>query len=503
LKSPTPVSILPGLALVLGVAWMARAAHGRVPPDIGRLVGEVIFAVLFGLIIANVLRLPKLVQPGIAFAFKTLLRAAIVLLGATFSFFTALSIGGRALLMVVGLMSLALLAAHALGRLLGVPGKVATLIGVGTAVCGNTAISAVAPVIGARDEETSFAIATNTLFGTLAVFAYPVLGHALGMSHAAFGTWAGTAVNDTSQVVATGFAFSQSAGSVATVVKLTRNMLMGGVIILMGLIYAGGGQGTAGSLGSRLKQSVPVFVLGFLGMCLLNTFGVVAWASQHAGRDLIADAQTAAKALILMALAGVGLATVLGGVRDGSRHLGDQLRHDPIPRRRRRLGPDAAAARMDRRDPGEMARLVDRELCRLRHRPDPQHQRDGGGTVRRSSGGADLPLSMWTLMTVLAMLVAPQASLSTPANVWAEPTRGILAQRCGQCHVPNLPTSVPRALVVFDLTADPWYGRLTHDQLDDLLRRIRSVKSLPESDLAIVESFVRCARDLECAPSSP
>jgi len=275
----------------------------------------VIFAVLIGLVMGNVFRIPKLAQPGITFAFRTLLRAAIVLLGATFSFAAVLAIGGRALLMVVLLMTLALITAHALGRLLRVPGKLSTLIGVGTAVCGNTAISAVAPVIGAKDEETSFAIATNTLFGTLAVFAYPMLGHALGMSDAAFGTWAGTAVNDTSQVVATGFAYSAAAGKVATVVKLTRNSLMGAVIILMGLIYAGGGQGTAGSLWQRLKQSVPSFVIGFLGMCLLNTLGAVAWASQSLGRDLTLDAQTAAKFLILVALAGVGLGTRIDAMR--------------------------------------------------------------------------------------------------------------------------------------------------------------------------------------------
>ena len=114
--------------------------------------------------------------------------------------------------MVIALMALALFTAHALGRWLGVPDKLSTLIGVGTAVCGNTAISAVSPVIRAKDEETSFAIATNTLFGTLAVFAYPLIGHAVGMSPAAFGTWAGTAVNDTSQVVATGFAYGVDAG---------------------------------------------------------------------------------------------------------------------------------------------------------------------------------------------------------------------------------------------------------------------------------------------------
>ena len=315
MKSPTPISILPGLGLAVAVALAARYAHGRVPPATGRLVGEVIFAVSIGLVIGNVLRIPKFAQPGIKFAFQTLLGMAIVLLGATCSFTVALSIGGRALLIVASLMTLALITAHALGRLLGVPGKLATLIGVGTSVCGNTAISAVAPVIGSRDEETSFAIATNTLFGTLAVFAYPVLGHALGMGDAAFGTWAGTAVNDTSQVVATGFAFSAGAGQLATVVKLTRNMLMGGVIIAMGLLYARGGQGTAGSLGQRVKLSFPPFVLGFLGMCLLNTLGFFAWSSHFVGRDLMADAQSAAKFLILLALAGVGLGTRLDAMR--------------------------------------------------------------------------------------------------------------------------------------------------------------------------------------------
>jgi uncharacterized integral membrane protein (TIGR00698 family) len=315
LKSSNPLSVLPGLALVVAIALAARVVHDRVPRHFGSLVGEVIFAVALGLLVGNIFRIPKLAQPGIRFAFQTVLRAAIVLLGATFSFTAALSIGGRAIGMVVALMTLALITAHLLGRVLETPGKLASLIGVGTAVCGNTAISALAPVIGARDEETSFAIATNTLFGTLAVFAYPVIAHAFGMSDAVFGTWAGTAVNDTSQVVATGFAYSAAAGKIATVVKLTRNTLMGGVILVMGLLYAGGGQGKAGSLKDRVKQSVPVFVLGFLGMCLLNTLGVVAWLSRQVHRNLAGDAQTAAKFLIVVALSGVGVGTTFGAMR--------------------------------------------------------------------------------------------------------------------------------------------------------------------------------------------
>jgi len=286
--------------------------HARVPASTGKLVGEVIFAVGIGLVVGNVFRIPESMRAGIKFAFQTLLRLAIVLLGATFSFGAALSIGGRAIGMVVFLMTLTLSTAWLLGRWLGVPSRLAALIGVGTAVCGNTAISATAPVIGARDEETAFAIATNTLFGTLAVFAYPIFGHALGLGDAAFGTWAGTAVNDTSQVVATGFAYSAAAGNVATVVKLTRNTLMGAVILVMGLCFH---SGRSASLVQRIRQSVPPFVLGFLGMCVLNSVGAVAAASGLLGRDLASDAQFAAKLLILIALAGVGVGTRLSAMR--------------------------------------------------------------------------------------------------------------------------------------------------------------------------------------------
>ena len=107
------------------------------------------------------------------------------------------------------------------------------------------------------------------------------------------------------------------------------------------------------------------------------------------------------------------------------------------------------------------------------------------------------------LIMLLATIDAGPAPAMSTTNRWAEPTRGILAQHCGQCHLPNLPTSVPRALVVFNLSEDPWYGRLTHDQLDDLLRRVRAIKDLPEQDAAIVDSFVRCARETNCPTVRP
>ncbi|MEM1202693.1 MAG: putative sulfate exporter family transporter [Acidobacteriota bacterium] len=303
------LDLLPGLALVFATAALARGVHRLLPEGPQKTLGEVIFAVLLGLVLGNVFPLPESSRSGIRFAFHTLLRWAIVLLGARLSLGEVASIGVKALGMVVILMTLALLVAHGLGRVLGVPPRLASLIGVGTSVCGNSAISATAPVIGARDDEVSFAVATNTLLGTLAVFLYPLIGAALGFGDAAYGTWAGTAVNDTSQVVAAGYAFSDGAGDIATTVKLTRNALMGVVIVVMGLLYSRSETAEATPFARRLRQSVPPFVLGFLALALLRTFGVLDAASGALGIDVVATLGAVAKGLILMALAGVGLGT--------------------------------------------------------------------------------------------------------------------------------------------------------------------------------------------------
>jgi len=311
------LDVLPGLALAVLVGLAARLVHHYLPAHVAGALGEVIFAVLIGLLLGNLVPLPDSLAPGIRFSFQTVLRAAIVLLGASFSFQQVLAIGGKAVGMIAILMSLALATAHFLGRLAGVPGRLATLIGVGTAVCGNSAIVATAPVIRARDEEVSFAVATNTLFGTLAVLLYPVIGRLLHFGDAQFGTWVGTAVNDTSQVVAAGFAYSEAAGRLATAVKLTRNALMGLVIVGVGIAYARTGDATSapGDGWARFRQSFPLFVLGFLAMALLNSVGGVRWLSGAVGHDLGAILRETSRAMILVALAGVGLSTRLEAMR--------------------------------------------------------------------------------------------------------------------------------------------------------------------------------------------
>ena len=295
--------IAPGLVLAIAVALAVRLLHGMLPAAAGAAIGEVLLAVLGGIVLGHAFTLPAAVAPGLRFAYDTVLRTGIVLLGATLSLGQVLHVGGKALGMILALMAVALLLAHLLARAAGIPPRLGSLLAVGTAVCGNSAIVATAPVIGARDDEVSFAVATNTLVGTAAVFLYPVLGHALGLTDGAYGTWAGTAVNDTSQVLAASFAWTEGAGRLATTVKLTRNALLGLVVLAMGLLYAREGEAK-----ERTGPWIPAFVLGFLALAVLKSLGLI-------GAELSKSAQDASKLLVLVALAGVGLSTRLSAMR--------------------------------------------------------------------------------------------------------------------------------------------------------------------------------------------
>jgi uncharacterized integral membrane protein (TIGR00698 family) len=279
-----------------------------------RIISEVTVGIALGLIVANVVRLPAAVKPGIKLSMGPLLRLGIVLLGARLSFGDVLATGVGALLVIVACMAFALAAVMFLARLAGLPPRLAALLAVGTAVCGNSAIAATAPVIEAEERDVSFAVATITLFGTLAVLLYPLIGHGLALGDAAFGHWAGVAVNDTSQVTATGFAYSVAAGEVATIVKLTRNTLMGPLIVVIGILYLRSGLARSADQvrsKSRLQwlKLVPLFVVGFVALAALNSLGLIPSA-------LLPAINEASKALILVALVGVGLNTDVSRLRE-------------------------------------------------------------------------------------------------------------------------------------------------------------------------------------------
>jgi len=270
---------------------------------------EVLVAVLLGIVVANSGLLPATASPGLRFAVQRVLRLGIILLGARLSLQDVAQIGAGAFLLVVAMMTIAFSFAIVAGRLAGLPRPLALLIGVGTAVCGNSAIVATAPVIDAEDRDVSFAVATITLFGTLAVFAYPLIGHALGLASPVFGVWSGVAVNDTSQVVAASAAYSPEARDVATVTKLVRNTLMAPLIVLIAWWWGRYARPVSDqAVRSGALRAFPLFVLGFLFMAMLRSIGVI-------DRPLAASIDEIARACILVALAGVGLSTRIAEMR--------------------------------------------------------------------------------------------------------------------------------------------------------------------------------------------
>lgn len=303
---------LPGLALLVAVAAPAILVQSQITVSGKAVVSAVAIAIVIGVLLRNLVGLPDSCKPGVSFAVKRLLRIGIALLGAQLSLAQVLRTGGKAVLIVAACIVLAILAVRFFSMRMGLSDRLGTLLGVGTSICGVSAIVATAPAIEAKQEETSLAVATITVFGLLAVVVYPLLGRLLGLTDGFFGTWAGTAVNDTSQVVATGLIYSQSAGEVATVVKLTRNLFMAPVIVVLSSIYlararsAEGGAAKTG--GISLKTAVPGFVLGFLAMAVLNSIGAFP-------ADALDVIRTASNWLIVIALGGVGVETNLASLR--------------------------------------------------------------------------------------------------------------------------------------------------------------------------------------------
>ena len=295
----------PGLAAAAVVAVVARFMASWLPGAFS----EVLLAVWIGLVIASVGRLPSSTDRGLRFSQQRVLRLGIVLLGARLSLGDIASIGAGALGLIVLCMSAVFAFVLFVGSLASLPRRLVLLIGVGTAVCGNSAIIATAPVVKAEEREVSFAVATITLFGTLAVFIYPLVGSLLQLSNVTFGLWSGVAINDTSQVLAASAAYSSESRDIATVVKLVRNTLMAPLILLIALCWSrsGAAVGDKQAHQSALK-AFPLFVLGFLAMALLRSVGLIDTEPARLLDEI-------AKACIVVALAAVGLSTRIGLLR--------------------------------------------------------------------------------------------------------------------------------------------------------------------------------------------
>ena len=299
------LDVTPGVVAALAVALLARFVAPRLFPS---AISDVALALLLGLLLAALREPSQAFGSGLRFASQRILRLGIVLLGARLMLHDVAALGLGVLALVLLCMTVALSFALLMGRVLGVPPRLALLVGVGTAVCGNSAIVATAPVVGAEEREVSLAVATITLFGTLAVILYPLVGHVLHLTDPVFGTWAGIAVNDTSQVVATGAAFSSTARDVATVVKLLRNTLMAPLILLIAWWWSPGDAACDDAARRGMRRAFPLFVLGFLAFALARTAGLI-------GATSAASIDAVARLCIVVALAAVGLTTRVGRLR--------------------------------------------------------------------------------------------------------------------------------------------------------------------------------------------
>ena len=318
---------IPGLLLALAFAIignLAADAFSRAIHMSPGAISGIMVAILLGLALGNLFTLPDWLKPGIAFALKGVLPVGIVLLGLGLSIVQVGAIGLRALPVILVTIPAAILIVSWLGRRLGLPDRLATLIAVGTGICGNTAIVAVSPTIGAKEEETSYAVACITAFGLLAMLTYPFVAHWIFAADSlSAGVFLGSAVHDTSQVAAAGMVYQDyyvdpQVLGIATVTKLERNLSMLVVIPLMSILYHR--RSAEGAAPPPWWTMIPLFVLGFAAMAVLRTvgdlgdrpLGVFSQDQWHAILDL---GKNGAKYCLGIAMAGVGLGTRIGDLR--------------------------------------------------------------------------------------------------------------------------------------------------------------------------------------------
>jgi uncharacterized integral membrane protein (TIGR00698 family) len=295
-------ALAPGLALTAVIAGAAFAL--RLIPGVATL-SPMILAVLLGVVLHNAVGAPAVAREGVAFSLRFVLRFSIILLGLQITAGQAaeLGVGGLATVAVALLSTLAF--TILIGRALGVPRGLALLIGVGTSICGASAVLAAKAATAGDDEDAAYAVACVTVFGTLAMFAYPLAESFLHLSPRAYGLWAGSSIHEIAQAVAAAFQGGGDAGQFGTIAKLTRVAMMAPVVIALGEMSAL--LGLAG-VGERRRPPFPWFLIGFLALAGLNSLVAIP-------HEIAAPIGVGAAFLLSMAMAAMGLHTDLRHIR--------------------------------------------------------------------------------------------------------------------------------------------------------------------------------------------
>jgi uncharacterized integral membrane protein (TIGR00698 family) len=303
--------ILPGLTLSVVIAFVAirvRDASGLAA------LNPVVVALVVGIALRALVRLPPLLLPGTAFAVRPVLRAAIVLLGLQVTAGQLLSVGGGALALAFCSVALTVPFTIALGRVLGVSAPLAQLIGTGTGICGASAIVAANQVVRGRQEDVAYALAIITLCGTAALLIYPELAPLLGLQPRAYGLWAGASIHEVVQAVGAAAAGGPVAVETGTITKLARVVLLAPAVLALGAWVRRGGAGAG-----QLKAPMPWFAFGFLAMVAVASTGVIPPAALAGSKQLVPLMLAASVAALglntdLRALRAQGLRPLLLGV---------------------------------------------------------------------------------------------------------------------------------------------------------------------------------------------
>lgn len=291
-----------GLVICFAVAGFSVLLENLIP---GGLLGASIIALFMGTVINSFFH-PAWMKPALKFASKKILKIAIILLGASLSINTIMSVGKMTFFVMIFTFAVCFGGGYFIRRLFGLNWKLSNLISAGTGICGGSAVAAIAPVIDAEDKDIAFAMSSTFLFDMVMVALYPLMGKALGMTDIAYGIWAGTSVNDTASVVASGYAFSEIAGDFATMVKLTRTLAIIPTVLVFAYIGTRAKQKELKAINQGQKVNIfkiiPWFICGFLVLAILNSVG---WIPTTASGIF----KNTSKFLMVTALAAIGLGT--------------------------------------------------------------------------------------------------------------------------------------------------------------------------------------------------
>lgn len=299
------ISVIPGFLIALAIAAIAKWLESLLPIH---LIGASVIALFIGMILNQIKKPSQTITVGLKFTSKRILKFAIILLGASLSIGTILEVGRISLTVMVFTLFTCFGVGYFVGKALKLDWKLSNLISAGTGICGGSAIAAIAPVIEADDTDIAYAMSATFLFDMVMIVAFPFMGQALGLSDMAYGLWAGTAVNDTSSVVAAGYAYSEAAGDFATMVKLTRTLSIIPTVIIFSLIHAHlkakAHTNEHGEAKKKVKITglLPWFIVAFIFVAIINSVGLIPAA-------LSATLKEVSKFLMVAALAAIGMNT--------------------------------------------------------------------------------------------------------------------------------------------------------------------------------------------------